>query len=190
MSTERTEAIVRVLISKGQYKRTPEPLHVADVDFDFDAVLTGPTDETRLVVVIDTDSVSLAVLRTRVEALAAVLEGTGSRRPLTTVIIGDRVADEARGMLEDLCRVIIVPEWEDAEECLGQLLPLELPRPYESRVSAEQSLRSELGSLGHDAMVKRLLATGSKGAHDVELYMRSVIEKASADPGDEEAQDD
>ena len=49
-----TSSVISILQLKGHYSLAHQPMHVADVDFNFDAVLVGPHDQCGLVLLLNT----------------------------------------------------------------------------------------------------------------------------------------
>src|SRR5437899_2941670 len=96
--------VVEELIRHG-YKKISQPLHVADLDFDFAGALTGPNDQESLTLVVDGHA--LVAAQRRLSAFAIVLDRTGSVRPITVVVVGDDVNSKALASLEKLARVVV-----------------------------------------------------------------------------------
>lgn len=175
-------SVVDVLESKGNYHRVPQPLHIADVEFQFqfNAVLRGPGDQGSLVLVSSTIDIPISAVERRIKAFSIILGRSGSMRPITLVLITGNPNEETITALQDLCRVIVVPsDVEDPKGYLRTLLPLDLPDPVKTMESADIALREELGDNINDPLISKLLKAASKGSTEVELAMRELINHAA-----------
>lgn len=141
----------------------------AGLEFNLDAVLTGPGDQEGLVTVQMVSPDRLRKTRNEVRALTTWLTRTGSRRPLTLVAITEGSNDNAapndqlkvtqhvdqeavQSLLREfatLCHVLAV-ELDDSVQQEGDpaicrqlvsLMPLELPPAFEKRKPAFERLR-------------------------------------------------
>jgi hypothetical protein len=169
-----SELVLDTLEREGGYRRVSQPLHVADVDFDFAGALVGPDDQQALTLILDENRKTIAAALRRLKAFAVVLERSGSTRPINVVLLSNDPDRDSVEALEQLARVIIVDPNQSLTESLHSLLPLHLPEPIEASQSAEKTLRKELkGSVS--PLTQRLLKAGKKSAAAVEGEMRKAL---------------
>lgn len=144
----------------------------AGLEFNLDAVLTGPGDQQGLVTVQAMQPDRLHRIRNEVRALTTWLTRTGSRRPLTLVAVTEGPNDETMPNdhpavtqlvdlqavplllreLATLCHVLVVTlddavrdEGDSAiRRQLVSLMPLELPPAFEKRQPAIERLRENV----------------------------------------------
>ena len=127
-ASQPVERVV-ALLREASYEPLPQPVAIADIPFEFSAVLVaGSTLD--LVVVVDTiTDTDASSIRHRVEGLGRALDLVDSRRPLTIVLVGPEPAPELHLALTRVARVLIVgvPSGErELRESLAILLPLEI----------------------------------------------------------------
>lgn len=174
------DLILNTLEHSGGYRRVAQPLHIADVDFNFAGVLTGPGDQQALTLVLeDSTERTIAAAVRRLKAFAVVLERSGSTRPINVVLLS-KAPDRATIMaLEQIARVIVVQPGQELHDALHSLLPLKLPQPIPPSESAEKTLREEMPR-GSSPLTQRLLKAGKKSAAAVEEAMRDVLLELAA----------
>lgn len=186
MTHERIiQEVIALLINEAKFRLRPK-LFVADVDFEFDAILTGPDDQERLIAVLHVMLTKTSSVRNDIRALTSMLSRTESLRPLVLVAVSDDPNDALFEELAALCRVIVVPlkEIADADRdaqlrrFLRPLLPLKLPDPLKVRKPPEDRLRDKLKAinLASDPLVASLVKAASKSTKDVESVMIQAIE--------------
>ena len=168
--------IVNELTQQG-YREIPQPLHVADLNFDFAGALTGPNEEQNLTLVLEGEGQALIAAQKRLRAFAVVLERTGSTRPITVVVLAKEPDPGALAALEQLARVVVVPPDRPLNESLYTLLPLHLPKPISSSVSAHAALQLELGGRP-DGVATRLLKAAKDSAEKVRMTMNALLREA------------
>jgi hypothetical protein len=194
------DQIVIELTADGRYRRRAK-LFSGDVDFDFQAVLTGPRDAEGLVTVHDVSRDRIASARCAIRALTTFLSRSDSRRPLILVAVTQAESKEdklaVRAFMDEvsfLCRVIEVP-FSDASPVarsaeirnrLTPLLPIQLPKPIELRKSPEQRLRDKIGEseLSGDELVRKLIEASAKKSVDVEATMIQAIAGIAHEAGE------
>ena len=145
--------IVALLIGEAKFRHRPK-LFVADIDFAFDAILTGPEDQERLVAVRRMTREKTSSVRNDVRALTSMLSRMESLRPLVLVAVADDPNDGLFEELATLCRVIVVPLKEvtgayrdqQLRRFLRPLLPLKLPDPLKLRKPPEDRLSARLAA--------------------------------------------
>jgi len=127
-ASQPVERVV-ALLSEAGYYRLVQPVAVADIPFEFSAVLAA-SSSLDLVVVIDTvTDTDVLNIRRRVEGLSRALDLVDSRRPLTVVLIGPEPAPELKLALTRVARVLFagVPRNEhQLREAIAVLLPLDV----------------------------------------------------------------
>jgi hypothetical protein len=169
-----TELIVNELARRG-YRKAPQPLHVADIDFDFDAALTGPNDQDSLTLVLEGDPEKLLAAQRRLRAFAIVLERIGSSRPINVVVLAKHPDPKSLALLEESARVILVEPDVPLEQSLRPLLPLELPQPVDGSVSADSALLDMLGARP-DTVSSRLIKAARESSEKVQATMRKILQ--------------
>ncbi|MDB6035566.1 MAG: hypothetical protein JWM16_5904, partial [Verrucomicrobiales bacterium] len=68
--------IIAHLETKGGFRHAPVPIHIYDVEFSFDAILTGPDASSGLVLVHEVKNSTAAILLRRMNSLCVALERT------------------------------------------------------------------------------------------------------------------
>jgi hypothetical protein len=173
------ELIINTLERCGGYRRVAQPLHIADVDFDFSGALVGPGDQQALTLILDGSQISIAAALRRLRAFAVVLERSGSTRPINVVLLAESPDRAEVAALEQVARVIVVQPHQQLENSLHILFPLQLPEPIPATESAEKTLREEL-LMTTSPLTLRLLKAGMKSASAVEEEMRKALIELTA----------
>ena len=207
-SSEIKESVISLLTENERYRRLPRLLvrpedQRPDIEFDFDAVLIGPSSCDGLVTVQVINAASVDGVRSEVHALTTWLSGTDSRRSLVLIAIaplGDAkvTALQIRELLDELssrCRVLEinsnVPTLSALElkRLVRPLLPLpvtpsaktnETQSPVErlkGRIAADKKLKS-------NRLVDQLIKAAAKDSDDsvkkIENAMAEWIEQQLA----------
>ena len=179
---ETADEVVRLLTTESDVLSQPYRLRsrlaVSDqgssssLEFNLDAVLTGPGDQECLITVQVMHADQLHFIRNQIRALTTWLARTGSRRPLTLIAIANDSANtgsptggvrnaeasdqEAVGRvlreLTTLCRVVVIRLDEKAgikaasaiRGQLAPLLPLELPTELKKRQAPIERLQQKV----------------------------------------------
>lgn len=168
------DLIIDMLERSGGYRRVAQPMHIADVDFDFAGALVGPGDQQALTLILDGNHGPIPAALRRLNAFAVVLERSGSTRPFTVILLSDSPDRAEIATLEQVARVIVVQPHQKLDEALHILLPLKLPQPIPPSESAEKMLREELHNNSTPLML-RLLKAGKKSASAVEDELRKAL---------------
>lgn len=171
--------IVDELVRRG-YRSVPQPLHVADIDFDFAGALTGPNDQESLTLILDGDAQTFGAALRRLRAFAMVLDRSGSNRPINVVVFSKQIDPSALAALQETARVISIDPERPLSESLSSLWPLALPDPVATSGSAEAALLEELGSKP-DSMHARLIRAAREGAQKVESTMQKILQENLGD---------
>lgn len=161
------EEIADVLAERGEYRHVVKPLRIADIEFQFDAVLVGPNGSDDIVVVVNLQEVSSTALSRRIRGLVTVLDRLQSRRSVSVVLI---VRSDFRfdvSGLDKYCHVVVVRPGKPLESSLRTLLPLVLPEPSALHVNAEAALRHEMGLELQSEFVNKVIAAARSGSDDV-----------------------
>lgn len=182
MSQEQLSMVVKVLTERGAYRVQPQLVSVADVDFEFDAILRGPEQSEAMVVVMSADKDRLPLAVSRMRALSHTMLRSGSTRPLTLVVLLPTADTSALRELSTICRVAPVTARDEQEVAndLRSLLPLVLPEPTAAQSDAGRMLRTALGELASDTFVASLISAGRKGSEAVEAEVARAVEAAIA----------
>ncbi|HMO15659.1 MAG TPA: hypothetical protein PKD64_15370 [Pirellulaceae bacterium] len=180
MKEQKLKNVLNVLSQRGTYRQQPQLLTVADVDFQFDAVFRGPGDSEAMVVVVTGNEERVASIISKVRALSHTMLRSGSKRPLTLVMLVDQESSPLLEALSRICRVVAVTAANEDQVVaqLRSLLPLELPEPQESQPDASRQLRNQLGTVAESKFVNALLAAGRRSGKDVQEQLASAIEAA------------
>jgi hypothetical protein len=171
------EMIINALVLNG-YRKVPQPLHVADLNFDFSGALTGPFDQESLTLVLEGEGRALVAAEHRLRAFATVLERTGSVRPINVVVLSKKPDPDAITALQEVARVVVVDPNRPLIESVNVLLPLQLPEPVASSGSAEAALLEELGA-APDAVSARLLKAARESSEKVRVTMHAILKEAA-----------
>jgi hypothetical protein len=174
------DEILRLLTEQGQYRQVSGPLRIVDTDFDknFDAVLVGPGEQRCLVLIIDSATVSPAVISRRVRSFALVLDRSGSQRPLTVLLLTpDAKPFES---LERHCRLITIAPMDDLDVALRGLLPLRIVAHQHTINAAEAALARSLGDNAKKPLVNALRKAAQKGSDEVMQEILKAISQALA----------
>lgn len=169
--------IVQELVTRG-YRSVPQPLHIADIDFDFSAALTGPNDQESLTLILEGEGQALVAAQRRLRAFALVLERTGSARPINVVVLSDKPDPKAIAELQTMARVVLIEPGLPLVKSLQSLLPLELPAPVGGRISAEAALLEEMGG-STDPVAARLLKAARESSEKVRVTMNQILQEVS-----------
>lgn len=167
--------VLEILQRRGGYKLVPEPLHIAEIEFKFPAVLQGPTNMPGLVVVIDGEDAPADAIVRRLRGFRTVLSRRGLRRPITAVLIHPVLPLDAMESLKGVCRIISLQDGEDPTLNLRPLLPLDLPEPIREIASAKEAFSSSIGDLKDFLLVENLLSAAEKGAEQVRNEVRNAV---------------
>lgn len=165
--------VVGILRQAG-YRTVPVPLSIrgVSVEFNLDAALVGKAGLSDLVVVVDTATQAFKRIREKVEALARALDISGSRRPLTCVVVGPRPDSDVLNALSQVCRVLpigntsAVDYQEHLREWLSVLLPLTIPG-HTQQADPMDEFKTELGA-NRELFTSALVNSAKAGASAVE----------------------
>jgi len=177
------DRVVSLLESAG-FGLQATSIKIAEVPFQFAAILVGPDRSLDLIVVVDTLRETGRAICQKVAGLSRALDVVGSRRPLTTIIAGPTPPPIVLDELSRSCRVLCVgtPTGPSAElhlqDALAILLPLELPDAGQVVADPIRELQARLSD---GAAIKDLpiyLRAAGSGAEAVRAALTSAITAA------------
>jgi hypothetical protein len=157
------------------------PMTVANVPFEFAAVLLGADRALDLIVVVDTLTEAEPRIRQKIEGLGRALDLVTSRRPLTVVLVGPPPRAPALEALGRVSRVLTVgtPIGEGADrflaDALAVLLPLQLPQTDETIADPIGEVRKRLSASTEDEGISALLESAPQGADGVKQALRAWL---------------
>jgi hypothetical protein len=173
------ETVLDVL-EAGGYKRLPKPLIVSGAAFDFDAAVIG-TGVSHDLVVVSGAMAELDRLAMLVTGLGRRLDVSGSKRPVTLVLIGTRPPRTQVRRLESYARLLFVdnadPNRGSITQALAVLLPLTVQPTGAESVAPIDELAQRLGARATEEQVA-LLAAASRGESAVRAVLAELLEAA------------
>lgn len=182
MAAISVEEVVTFMTAAG-YRKLGLPLTVASVPFEFAAAFVGTERASDLVVVLDTvDEKEEFVVRRKVEGLSRALDVAGSKRPLTTILVGPKPRMKTLDMIGRVCRVLLVgsplePRENWIRDALAVLLPLRLPLSEETTTDPIADLNARLPTDIEKTVLQGLISATGKGARGVEEVLRELLEE-------------
>lgn len=173
-----------VLKGVGYHVHT-EGLRIVELSFDFDKVLTGPHDHHTLVLLVDQPEADTDALRRRLSGLTLALSRTGSRRPVTLVLVAPPLEQHDLEALRKLARLVAIDRVPRTAATVDLILS-EFRPLVTSDVSAPpvDALGELAGALGKDAnhpQVRRLLRAAANGPDAVDQMFRTLLEEVIED---------
>lgn len=182
------ETVLDVLEAAG-FERLPKPLVVAGSMFDFDAAARG-TGVSHDLVVVAASPRSHRRLARLLSGLSRTLDQAASRRPVSLVLLDQRLDSSTRADLERHARVLTIestdPGPEEVHRAVAVLLPLALPSASGQGRDPLAEVAEKLGSSlskEHQAF----LDAARVGPDEVRETLRRYVEAAVSGAPDEEA---
>ena len=178
------DRVADVLVSAG-YRRLPVPLHVAGLEFVLPAAFLGTSRSPDLILVADTNLEDEQQILRTFQNLARAMDVLQSKRPLTSVIIGDRPSLASLDAMSRVCRVLPVGPLGDADseatlrKWLAVLMPLNLPAPSPEDADPSKAISHQLEGLRSE--VASLLEVASRGPGAVEKRLHEIISESFSD---------
>jgi hypothetical protein len=172
---------VVALLSEAHFRHLSEPIVVAGIRFEFDAVLVGTGLMPDLVIVVDTTTEKDERLRTKIEGIARALDVVRSRRPLTTILVGPRPRTVTLETISKVCRVLpvgtLTAENEDVtlRNWLAILMPLTLPQPSDAIADPMNELLTHIDA--DDPVLSGLLEAAPRGAEEVREQFHRLVQE-------------
>lgn len=180
------ETVLQVLDDAG-FERLPKPLVVGGSTFDFDAAAKGTGVSHDLVVVASSETPPRRLVRL-LSGLSRTLDQVESRRPVSVVLLGERLDAPTIGDMERHARVLTVespdPDAEDVRRAIAVLMPLVVP----SATSHPKDPLSEVAEiLGASATGEHeaLIDAAKVGPREVRESLRRYINGAIGDAASE-----
>lgn len=174
------------VLKEGGYEVRMEPLRIVELSFDFDQILTGPHDHHTLVLLIDQPALAVDALRRRLSSLTLALSRTGSRRPVTLVLVAPPLDQQDLEALRQLARLVAIDRIPRAvaevDNILREFRPLVTTDVSAPLVDALSELNKALGSQSSHPQVQKLIRAASKGQEAVEQVFRTLLEEAIEGP--------
>ena len=173
------------------YQVHTEILRVVELSFDFDRVLTGPQDHHTLVLLVEQTTTDTDALRRRLSSLALALSRTGSRRPVTLLLVAPPLDQPALKALRQLARLVAIDRVlrtvASVDHILREFRPLVTGDVSAPLVDPLGELASELGKKADHPYARRLIRAASGGSDAVEQTFRALLaeiidESAPASP--------
>ena len=168
------------------YEVHTEILRIVDLSFEFDQVLTGPHGHHALVLLVDQPELAVDVLKRRLSSLVLALSRTGSRRPVTLVLVAPPLNQRDLDALRQLARLIAIDRVSrpavSVDHILREFLPLSTNDVSAPLVDASGELTKVLGAKEGHPHVQKLIQAASKGQEAVELAFRALLDEAIKDP--------
>lgn len=179
MSPNRTKELTSKILSDAGFDPLPVPFKIAGVSFNPDAAFLGAGLSPDLILLINSALHNPHSVEQIVEGSARALDVTGSRRPLSTIIIGQKPNRETLESISRVSRVLLIDQPEQSNEDtylrdrLAVLLPLNLPEPHDNLTNPIQEIESRVGDL--DKSVGGLVPLSKKGSEAVSDRFREIL---------------
>jgi hypothetical protein len=177
MNTDPIARIVGILEKSG-YRVLPTPFKVANIPFEFAAVLIGTEKAPDLIVVVDTISEKSERIRQKISGLGRAMDVVRSRRPITAILVGPKPDEATLELISRVCRVLPVgtpvgpSDDQLLRDWLSVLLPLELPLTAGVLADPIGELQNRLPSFDDSGFVDHLIAEAQNGAPAVKEALR------------------
>lgn len=171
---------LRVLRQDG-YRVHAEALRIVDLSFDFDQVLTGP-DGHQLVLLVDQPERTVDALQRRLSSLTYALSRTGSRRPVTLVLVAPSLEQDDLDALRHLARLVAIDrvsrEVTEVDHILREFRPLATTDVSAPLMDALDELDTALGSNARHPEVSKLIKAAAKGQEAIEEAFQRLLDEA------------
>lgn len=181
MSTSPVGHVAAFLEQHG-YRRLPAPLVINRIEFRFPAVFGGAEKSSDLILVADTVSTKAAEVVRQVLGVARVLDVTGSRNPLTTVIVGPRPTQDELNEMTEVSRVLPVGAVSNGggEQILANWLAVLTPL---NQVDTDGIIADPIAELkerldGLPDEIASLVELAYDGPHAVEERVNMILTRA------------
>jgi hypothetical protein len=182
---------VAALLTEAHYRRLDAPIKIGTLKFEVGAALVGTGHAADLVLVFDSAMTKDDKLRRCVEGVSRALDVVGSRRPLTSILVGPSPSTSLLSDLSRSSRVLPIglagtaPNDQDMRDWLSALLPLEIPA---AALIAESPLLSLAAANEQDPVATSLLRAARSGPEAVSGEFIKRIEEALSQPVQGEGQ--
>jgi hypothetical protein len=173
---------ILAILTQAGYRALPRPFTVASLPFEFTAALVASDKGLDLIVVINLamEGDERRIVQ-KIQALARALDLAGSRRPLTTVLVGADAQSETIEALAHVCRVLPVgvPPEATADQVLRDWLAVLLPLPELEELSSIADWQAELSSQLpvhiDGTIVERFRKAAQRSAEAVETEFANLV---------------
>jgi len=173
------EIVVR--LTAAGYQALGRRVRIGSIAYEFAAVLLGPEGTLDLVIVVNSNSVDeVDRLHQRIEGVGRALDMAGSRRTVTSIVVGSTPDESVLSAIRRVGRYLLIqdqpesqPEW--LEDRLAILLPLNLGIATEGVPEPVDELLRRL-DLSEDDERRALVSAVSKGSSEVEAQLKRFIE--------------
>lgn len=184
--TQGIETVLHILGASG-FERLPKPLIVAGASFDFDAAARGTGVSHDLVVVAMSPESPRRLVRL-LSGLSRTLDQVESRRPVSLVLMGEKLDASTIADLERYARVLSIqgndPSESEVERAVAVLMPLVLPSASRQGRDPLGEVTGALGSsLSNEHHV--FLEAAMVGPGEVRDTLRRYVEAALVEAPDE-----
>lgn len=168
------------------YEVQTEALRIVDLSFDFDRVLTGPHGHQALVLLVDQPELAVDALKRRLSSLALALSRTGSRRPVTLILVSPPPAQQDIDALRKLARLVaidrVAQEVTSLDDNLREFRPLDITDVSAPLFEASDELKKALGSKAESPQARKLIRAASRGREAVEQAFQTLLAEAIEGP--------
>ncbi len=168
-----------------EYEVHTEALRIVDLSFEFDRVLTGPYGH-QLILLVDQPELAVDALKRRLSSLALALSRTGSRRPVTLVLVAPPLDPQDLDALRRLARLVAIDRvprtFSSVDLILREFCPLVTTDVAAPLVDADDELRKALGSKADHPQARTLIRAASEGQGAVERAFQTLLDEAIAGP--------
>lgn len=172
--------VISLLVAAG-FERLAKPLVVAGAPFEFDAAVRGTGVSNDLIAVAREVDASRRLVGL-CSGLTRVLDSSGSRRPVSLILLGDPSAHLIEE-LERYVRVLVVPsdaaDLAEVRRAVSVLLPLELPTPSALNSDPLAQVSTLLGSMPSPEQ-EAFLDAATEGADAVRSVLHDFVEEPFA----------
>jgi hypothetical protein len=178
-SNQGVELVANKLV-EGGYRRLSPPIILGGLPLDVQAALAGQGHRMDLVLVVESTSELEPRIVRRVEGAARALDVLGSRRSLTTVVVGPAPSPKTIQSLSRVSRVLPVGQAADTdfavklENWLAVLMPLSSYSVGAQVVDFETLIRRSY--TGEREILDDLLKVASEGATAVARRLYEIVD--------------
>lgn len=175
MTTPVSLPEVSKILEESRFKKLQVPFSLSGISFSFPAAFLGQQRSNDLVLILDTNFESESRISRRVQGLTRALDLAGSRKPLTTVVLGKNAEASFLESLSYLSRVIPLQgaSFQEAKNRLAILLPLEIPQPNNTITEPLTELLSELEDF--EEPLRALAQRATEGSASVREHLIDLI---------------
>ena len=178
-----------LVLQEGGYQVQSEALRIVDLSFGFDQVLTGPHGRQALVLLVDQEELAVDALKRRLSSLTLALSRTGSRRPVTLILVSPRPTPQDIDALRQLARLVAIDRVAQTaislDDNLREFRPLDITDVSAPLFEASDELKKALGSEASSPQARKLIRAASRGREAVEQTFQTLLAEAIKGPAAE-----